>query len=176
MEKSSTAQKNFQIGTSRAPRSGHTLALQMAKAISKEEREQRRAIGERLKDLRGRRPQPAIADAIGVTLRAYHAWEAGESGIAWRNLHALAEYHSVNENFILYGDEKPRGAGSQLDRIEERLARIEEALGATSTAAGGAPARPSVGLQRLADHASNRATEVRSRSQQAKRAPRDTGQ
>jgi transcriptional regulator with XRE-family HTH domain len=118
--------KDFVPGTSRGARSLPTLALRMATVA-----ERQREVGARLRELRGARPQPLLADAIGVTLRAYQAWEAGESGIAWRNLHALAEYHDVSENFLLYGDEKPEGAGSQLDRIEAKLDKILGRLGPT---------------------------------------------
>ncbi|HWX46001.1 MAG TPA: helix-turn-helix transcriptional regulator [Solirubrobacteraceae bacterium] len=85
------------------------------------ELERQREVGARIKQLRGPRPQPVVADKVGVTLRAYHAWEAGESGIAWRNLQKLAAVFGVSENYLLYGSEEPRGAETQLDRIEEKL-------------------------------------------------------
>lgn len=119
MAVSRTMQKDFVPGSSRGPRSAHTLALQVRKATDRQ-----RAIGARLRELRGPRPQPVVAEAIGVTLRAYQSWEHGDSGIAWRNLHALAEYHGVSENYILYGEQKPKGAETQMDRIEAKLDQL----------------------------------------------------
>lgn len=83
--------------------------------------EQQLAVGERLRELRGAKTQPAIADAVGVTLRAYQHWEAG-GGISWDNLQGLAEHFGVTENYILYGtNEGPGHRQEQLDRIEEKL-------------------------------------------------------
>lgn len=90
--------------------------------------ERQRAIGARLKKLRGPKPQPLIADEVGVTLRAYQAWEGGESGISWANLKGLAEHFHVSENYILYGEEKPRGPQSQMDRIEGALDELRTKL------------------------------------------------
>lgn len=114
--KSIFAQRGYVPGTSRSPRSARTLALQMAQA----EAERQREIGARIKDLRGRIPQPVIADRVGVTLRAYQAWEAG-GGIAWDNLVKLAEVFGVSEDFIEYGlggDYKP---GTNAARLEQKV-------------------------------------------------------
>lgn len=78
----------------------------------------------RIRELRGIRPQPVIADAIGVRLRTYQHWEEGD-GIAWENLQKLASYHDVSENYILYGEDKPVGPESP---VELRLARVEAQL------------------------------------------------
>jgi transcriptional regulator with XRE-family HTH domain len=87
------------------------------------EEERQREVGARIKELRGPRPQPLVADKVGVTLRAYQAWEAG-GGIAWENLQRLAEFFAVSENFLLYGAETPEGPQTQLDRIERQLAEV----------------------------------------------------
>jgi hypothetical protein len=49
-----------------------------------------------------------MANEIGVSLRAYQEWEAG-GGIKWGNLQRLPEVHGVTPNYILYGEEEPRG-------------------------------------------------------------------
>jgi hypothetical protein len=94
------------------------------------ELERQMEVARRIKELRGPRPQEALANEIPVTLRAYQEWEAG-GGIAWANLQRLAEIHGVSTNWLLYGDERPEGARSQLDRIEagvkELLARSDRA-------------------------------------------------
>ena len=81
---------------------------------------QQQAVAKRIKELRGLRPQPQMANEVGVSLRAYQEWEAG-GGIKWGNLEQLAEVHGVTPNYILYGEEKPRGPKTQLDRIEAKL-------------------------------------------------------
>jgi transcriptional regulator with XRE-family HTH domain len=123
MRQSTFSQENFHVGTSRGTRSIPTLAVQVAIGLDKQ-----REVGARIRELRGPRPQPVIADAIGVTLRAYHAWEAGESGIAWRNLQKLAEFFDVSENYLLYGAEEVKGPEGQLDRIEGMLREIRDIL------------------------------------------------
>lgn len=94
------------------------------------ELERQREVGQRIKELRGPKPQRVIADAVPVTLRAYGAWEAGDSGIAWDNLQRLAEIFGVTENYILYGEEEVRGPQSQLDRIEAKLEALSKTVGA----------------------------------------------
>lgn len=73
----------------------------------------------RLKELRGEKPQSAVASELGAEVRTFQNWERG-LGISWPNLDALATYYGVSTNWILYGDEKPEGARSQLDRIERQ--------------------------------------------------------
>lgn len=94
--------------------------------------ERQREVGARIKELRGPKPQPVIADEVGVTLRAYQAWEAGDSGIAWENLQKLATVFNVSENYLLYGTPEPGAStteqGDALHRIDLRLARLEQAL------------------------------------------------
>lgn len=64
-------------------------------------------IGARLRELRGERPQTAIADELGVAERTYQNWEAGDAKPAYRNLQRLAEFYGVGEEFILTGDGSP---------------------------------------------------------------------
>jgi transcriptional regulator with XRE-family HTH domain len=84
------------------------------------EMERQLEVAARIRELRGQMPQPKMADRVGVTLRAYQRWEAGD-GIRWDNLERLAEIHGVTTNWLLYGDERPEGARSQLDRIEQKI-------------------------------------------------------
>jgi transcriptional regulator with XRE-family HTH domain len=92
------------------------------------DRERQEEIGARIKELRGRIPQPVVADAVGVTLRAYQAWEAGDSGIAWPNLVKLAKYFKVSADYLEYGESGRQGPSTQLDRIEAALAELEDKL------------------------------------------------
>lgn len=115
MTKSSIAHRKYVPGSSRLPRSARTLALHMAMEL-----ERQQEVGARIKELRGPKPQPLIADEVGVTLRAYQEWEAG-GGIAWANLQKLAAVFNVSENYLLYGAAETRGPQTQLDRIESKL-------------------------------------------------------
>lgn len=85
------------------------------------ELEQQREVAARLRELRGPKTQPYMADQVGVTLRAYQEWEAG-GGIKWANLQRLAEIHGVSEDYLLYGEQARQGPQTQLDRIETVLA------------------------------------------------------
>ena len=92
------------------------------------EAEQREAIAERIRQLRGRVPQREIADRVGVTERAYQAWEAG-GGIAWDNLQALANALGVSDEYLIYGDAGDQARlGTQLERVEARIVRVEALL------------------------------------------------
>lgn len=82
--------------------------------------------------------QPAVADAIGVTPRAYQAYEAG-GGIKLDNARKLAIFFGVEVNDILQAGvavetqldriESARAATeTQLDRIERALDRAESVL------------------------------------------------
>lgn len=86
-------------------------------------RDQQRQLeaAKRIRDLRDPRPQHVVADALGVKLRTYQHWEEGD-GISWENLEALAAYHGVSEDYILYGiDNADSFIQTQLDRIEAKL-------------------------------------------------------
>lgn len=88
---------------------------------------QQEEIAARIRELRGPRPQPYIADKVGVTLRALQRWESGHGGIAWQNIERLAEVFGVSTNYLLYGEAEPHGPQTQLDRIEALLRRLVEA-------------------------------------------------
>lgn len=99
------------------PRTAHTLRLQMAMEAA-----HRADVGQRIKDLRGHLPQPALAEKLGVSLRAVQKWEAGESAPQWDNLVRLSKLFNVTQNFLLYGErEQATGELGQLDRIEAKL-------------------------------------------------------
>lgn len=96
----------------------------MAQTAEKQEQ-----VAARLRELRenARKPQHVIASEVGVTLRAYQAWEAG-GGISWQHYTALARVYGVTEEFILHGPEPEAPAMSQMDRIERKLDEIRERL------------------------------------------------
>ncbi len=89
----------------------------------------RQDVAQRIRELRGPRPQPRIAAEVGVTLRAYQAWEAG-GGIAWPNLEKLAEFHGVTTSWLEHGDAGPGLPRTQLDRIESKLDQLLSRHGA----------------------------------------------
>jgi transcriptional regulator with XRE-family HTH domain len=146
MPKSSLANQKFARATWRGSRSAHTLLLQMAQDVEK-----LAAQAQRLKDLRaakgrslGRRvTQEIAADAIGVTLRAYQAWEAG-GGIDPDNLKKAADFFETTPDFIEYGERQQApmerngrspdllaaltGVPERLAAIEERVAHVPELL------------------------------------------------
>lgn len=74
------------------------------------------AEADRIKELRERKraTQPEVADAIGISLRGYQAWEAGHSTPNGQNLKALAEYHETTPDYIEYGEGRARGAAPDL--------------------------------------------------------------
>lgn len=118
---SNYVQEHFAPGSSRGPRSLRTLALQMAKELSEAEHARRKAIGERIRELRDRRPQPRIAEHVGVTLRAYQAWEAGDSGIGYDNLMRLADVLDTTPEYIEYGTAGRPRPHTDLGRVEAKL-------------------------------------------------------
>lgn len=98
------------------------------------EQEQREAMGQRIKELREARRlrQQAMADAVGVSLRAYQAWEAGDTGIKWENAEALAVALETSASHILHGDLREKVDGTPdpfaAGDLDTRLANIEQAL------------------------------------------------
>jgi transcriptional regulator with XRE-family HTH domain len=78
------------------PRNRRTLQAYMAL--------QNREIGARLRELRGQKPQTAVADELGVSERTYQNWEAGDAKPSYRNLQRVAEYFGVREDYILAGE------------------------------------------------------------------------
>lgn len=150
------ARQTFVPGTSQFPRNPRTLALQMAM-----ERKRQLEVADRIRSLRGPKPQPVIADEVGVRLRTYQHWEAGD-GIAWENLQKLASVFGVTENYLLYGHEAPVGPESQLDRIEAGVEEILRQLAAAAPAAKrGRPAQP------LVETAKQRADRAKARTRRA---------
>ncbi len=89
------------------------------------------SVATRLRQLRGRRPQSTVAAEVGVTVRAYQAWEAG-GGISWRNLNALAKFHAVSPEWLLNGGEPAEPARTGPNSVQETLTKILEAMGAES--------------------------------------------
>lgn len=92
------------------------------------------AQAERIKELRAakRVTQPEAAEAVGVSLRAYQAWELADSGLNPQNIKALAGYFNTTPDYIEYGDE--RAAAPDLmgelaaGELVAQLTRIEDAL------------------------------------------------
>ena len=118
------------------------------------EKERKLQIAERIRELRQNSPytQEAIAERLGVTVRAYQKQEK-TGGVSYENVEKLAGLHGVETDWILRGD-KPAtpdllGAnhdGSQLDRMEKQLNDVAEQLDALEVtlsmlAAAQAPAR-----------------------------------
>lgn len=126
---------HFVPGSSRGPRNVRTLALQMAM-----EKERQLEVAERIRALRGPKPQPVVADEVGVGLRAYQHWEAG-GGISWENLQRLAQVFGVSEDFLLYGSGEAKGPETQLDRMERQLGRIVDLLAEQEIAKAPPPRR-----------------------------------
>lgn len=69
--------------------------------------------------------QQTVADRVGVTLRAYQAWEAGDAGIKWENLESLAQVLETKPDFILYGERDSQPDTPDVLGEIDRLARIE---------------------------------------------------
>jgi transcriptional regulator with XRE-family HTH domain len=121
-----TAQRHYAPGTWQGPRTPPTVLFRMAM-----EAERQQEVAARIRDLRGPRPQRVIADLVGVTLRAYQAWEGG-GGINWDNVQQLASAFNVTEEFLLYGRTEAAPDPSQLDRIEAKLDQLLEAAAVLS--------------------------------------------
>lgn len=116
------------------------------KPLSPAERRYWKAVAARLIDLRGPKTKAALAREVGVTVRAYDAWEHGESRITDANQRRLAKAHRVSQNYILYGQDKPVRR-SELERIETKLETLTRAVEeASSQALRGDPVQ---GLENL---------------------------
>lgn len=115
-----------------APRPALTLRLRVA--LDELQRAQR---AERIKQLREESPytQEALSDKLGITVRAYQAWEEG-GGIKWENLENLAEIHSVDIQWIHRGQERgptpdPFASADLYKAVDvERAIRMEAMLNA----------------------------------------------
>ncbi len=128
-------EENLISATSPKGRSARTLLLRMAADEAR---------AERIRLLKEEHPEltwQAIADHVGVTVRAAQAW--GSSGsIAYENAKALAQlFDNVDAEYIMRG--RPPAASSapegQLDRIEEGIrgldAKVDQLLGIFSPSA-----------------------------------------
>jgi transcriptional regulator with XRE-family HTH domain len=64
---------------------------------------------ERLKQLRKERKytQQQMADALGITLRAYQMYEGGENGPGVSGLIALADYFDVSLDYLVGRSDDP---------------------------------------------------------------------
>lgn len=126
MSTSPTTQ-NLTRASLRRNRTPHTVLLRMA---------QDEARAERIRHWKQDHPEltwSAIAEKIGVTERSAIEWQA-TGAISYENAKKLAKLMAADVDWLWRGD---KGAtpdlpaalnGTQLDRIEERLARIEAAL------------------------------------------------
>lgn len=96
-------------------------------------------IGERLRELRGQKPQTTVADELGVAERTYQNWEAGDAKPSYRNLQKIAEYFGVGEDYILAGERPAAADGGTVElsvvtpdpfplAIEGTLAEILKAI------------------------------------------------
>jgi transcriptional regulator with XRE-family HTH domain len=97
---SSSAQINFMKSSSPSRSDARTFQAEMAL--------KNQAIAQRIRGLRearGNPPQPIVAAKVGVSLRTYQNWEAGDAKPEYRNLERLSDYFGVSEEFILTGAE-----------------------------------------------------------------------
>jgi transcriptional regulator with XRE-family HTH domain len=101
---------------------------------------------QRLRALRGLKPQQVLARELDVSLRAYQRWEKGYR-ISWPNMKKLAALHGVSEEHILGYSEAATGPIARFEakmdavlrsqqKLEDELARalaaleVQDALGA----------------------------------------------
>lgn len=129
------AKLDFVPGSSRRARSVHSLALRIAEELgvqlTEEEEARRKAVAERLRELRGLHSQQWVANRIGVTSRAVQAWEAG-GGIAPENIESLAALYKVDEDYILNGNDRrpsPDQVSEILNLLREQNQLLREVLG-----------------------------------------------
>lgn len=114
---------NYVVGASRKARSARTLLLRMAADEAR---------AERIRQLKREHPEltwQAIADRVGVTLRAAQSWQE-KGAISYVNAKKLAAVLDEDVDFIMRG---PRGdtpdlLGDAGARLEERVDRMEERL------------------------------------------------
>jgi hypothetical protein len=116
------ALNNFVPGSSRKPRNARTVLLRMAA-------DQDRA--DRIRALKRDHPEytwQAIADRVGVSLRAAQSWQE-KGGIEYENAKKLAELWDEDLDYIMRGRraDTPDLMGI-VDDDDNRLARIEEKL------------------------------------------------
>ena len=128
--KSSTSSQHFRPGTSRNATSLARFAEQMAD-FARAERFLQLREGTHLSRER-------VAQEIGVTTRTVYAWETGGK-IKWENAIKAAAFYGVDAESLVSRD-VPEGVGvpeeTQLDRIEDMLERITQALELDKASAG----------------------------------------
>lgn len=113
-----------------ATRRGWPRSVQLEMAIRQQ------ATARLLRELRkgAGKTQPDVAEAVGVTLRAYQEWEAGGT-IRPENARKLAQVWNRSTTDFLAGDEDIAASPTpnQLDRIEAKLDTLISLLGGSST-------------------------------------------
>lgn len=105
------AAQEYVPGTSRGTRTASTLRLHLLHALEQQELmddQRKREIGARIRELRVDSPytQQAVADRVGVTLRALQKWEQGR-GITYENVERVANVFDVDVDYVLKGVAKP---------------------------------------------------------------------
>jgi transcriptional regulator with XRE-family HTH domain len=106
--------------------------------VARRRQDEARRIGGRIAELRGKHQltQPAAADRIGVALRTYQTWEAGDAMPRWHNIRKIAEVYSVAVDHILGNppEAPPQASPDQLNQIEAELSRQGQLLTALAEA------------------------------------------
>lgn len=78
----------------------------------------------------GRLTQPMVAEAVGVTLRAYQDWEASTEerpkGIDWENAKKLAKFFNVDAEDVARreDDAEPSPWSAEIQELRAQLDRI----------------------------------------------------
>jgi transcriptional regulator with XRE-family HTH domain len=87
-------------------------------------------IGARITQARKERglTQEQLAEMASFSKRSLQDYEGGVT-IPYRHMQELARLLSRPQEWFLYGEQEQASAGERLEQIDERLARIEEALG-----------------------------------------------
>lgn len=84
----------------------------------------------RIKELRESHgyKQQFVADKVGVELRTYQFWQQGKHAPEQDALEKLAKLFGVTPKYILRGDTPDLSSRDQLDRIEQRLERMQAVI------------------------------------------------
>lgn len=130
--KSSVSKKNFPAASLQPRIPARTVLFSMPRDGSKLASQ-----AERIRSLRAlkRVSQQEAAVAIGVSIRAYAAWELGQSDLHADNLRLLAEYYGTSEDFIEYGRDRSKHETPDISGVLDigaeilgRLVRLETSL------------------------------------------------
>jgi transcriptional regulator with XRE-family HTH domain len=103
--------------------------------VARDEKE-RREMGQRIKEMRAARnlKQQVIADKVGVTLRQYQNWQAGENTPESDHLDKLAEVLDVTPEWLLRGatpdpfSRSQQDAAALLEQIAEQVNELHALL------------------------------------------------